>query len=99
MRHVVAMTKGGQLFIWDDGSHGCLGHNNSGGKELLPKRVEHGGFAELFIVCVATGCSHLAVIDSFGLVPIPLFFSIVLDSSRLAPILLFFSIVLDIATL
>jgi alpha-tubulin suppressor-like RCC1 family protein len=84
MKHVVAVTKGGRLFTWGFGPHGCLGHNNSIlSKELRPKRVEHGGFAELFIVCAAAGCSHSAAIDSSGLVPIPLFFSTVLDIATL----------------
>jgi hypothetical protein len=65
------------LFTWGDGSHGCLSHNNDHGEELRPKRVEYGGFAELFIVCAAAECSRSAAIDSFGLVPIPL--STVLD--------------------
>jgi hypothetical protein len=78
MSHVVAVTKVGWLFSWGDGCHGCIGHNNNC-NELRPKRVEHGRFAELFIVCASAGIFRSAAIDSFGLVPIPLFFSTILD--------------------
>jgi hypothetical protein len=58
LRHVVGVTKAGRLFTWDDGLHGCLGHNNSSCNELQPKRVKDGGFAELFIVCAVVGHSQ-----------------------------------------
>jgi hypothetical protein len=80
------MTKAGRLFTWGDGWHGCLGHNNCC-SELWPKRVEHGRFAELFIVCASTGISLSAAIDSSRLVPIPLFFSTILDIATLHIIL------------
>jgi hypothetical protein len=74
------------LFTWGYGESGCLGHNNSC-NELWPKRVEHGGFDELFIVCASAGYYHSAAIDSFGLVPIPLFFSTILVIATLEFIL------------
>jgi alpha-tubulin suppressor-like RCC1 family protein len=79
------VTKAGQLFTWGDGSYGCLGHNNSCNK-LRPKRVEHGGFAGLFIVCASAGYDHSATIDSSGLVPI-FSFSTILDIATLQFIL------------
>ena len=63
------MTKAGRLFTWGDGLYGCLGHNNNC-NELRPKRVEHGGFSGLFIVCASAGEYFSAAIDSSGLVPI-----------------------------
>jgi hypothetical protein len=80
--HVVAVTKAGQLFTWGCGFQGCLGHNNRC-NELWPKRVKHGGFAELFIVCAIAGCFRSTAIDSSGLVPILLFFSTILDIATL----------------
>ena len=82
MSHVVAVTKAGRLFSWGNGCHGCLDHNNNCNKVQL-NRVEHGGFAELFIVCASTGIYNSAAIDSSGLVPIPLFFSTILDIATL----------------
>jgi alpha-tubulin suppressor-like RCC1 family protein len=76
-RHVVAVTKAGRLFTWGDGLYGCLGHNNSC-NELWPKRVKHGKFGELFIVCASAGRYNSATIDSSGLVPI-FYFSTILD--------------------
>jgi hypothetical protein len=76
------VTKAGQLFTWGCGFQGCLGHNNRC-NELWPKRVKHGGFAELFIVCAIAGCFRSTAIDSSGLVPILLFFSTILDIATL----------------
>jgi alpha-tubulin suppressor-like RCC1 family protein len=84
--HVVAVTKAGRLYTWGNCSWGCLGHNNNSCNELRPKRVEHGGFAELFIVCATAGHFNLAAIDSSGLVPI-LYFSTILDIATLQFIL------------
>jgi alpha-tubulin suppressor-like RCC1 family protein len=67
-KHVVAVKKAGQLFTWGDGSHGCLGHNNSCG-ELWPKRVEHGRLLGCSL-CAFVGINCSAAIDSSGLVPI-----------------------------
>jgi alpha-tubulin suppressor-like RCC1 family protein len=75
--HVIAVTKVGQLFTWDDNRNGCLGHKNWSKVELWSKQVKDGWFAELFIVCASAGHYRSAAIDSFGLVPIPL--STVLD--------------------
>jgi hypothetical protein len=71
--HVVAVTKAGRLFTWGSGHYGCLGHNNKD-VELRPKRVEHGGFVGLFIVCASAGRFRSAAIDSSGLVPTFLLF-------------------------
>jgi alpha-tubulin suppressor-like RCC1 family protein len=79
------MTKAGQLFTWGVGLFGSLGHNNRC-NEFRPKRVEHGGFARLFIVCASTGHYHSAAIDSSGLVPISCF-SPILDIATLQFIL------------
>jgi alpha-tubulin suppressor-like RCC1 family protein len=79
--HVAAVTKAGRLFTWGLGLYGNLGHNNSC-NELRPKRVKHGGFAGLFIVCATAGDYCSAVIDSSGLVPIFCFFTI-LDNATL----------------
>jgi alpha-tubulin suppressor-like RCC1 family protein len=81
LAHVVAVTKAGRLFTWGHGWNGCLGHNNSC-DELWPKRVEHGGFAGLFIVCASTGHYTSTAIDSSGLVPI-FCFSTILDIATL----------------
>ena len=75
------MTKAGRLFTWGDGLDGCLGHNNEH-VELRPKRVKHGGFAGLFIVCASAGCNSSAAIDSSGLVLI-LCFPTILDIASL----------------
>jgi alpha-tubulin suppressor-like RCC1 family protein len=80
-RHVVAVTKVGRLFTWGDGSFGCLGHNNVC-KELWPKRVKHGGFAGVFIVCASAGHYRSLAIDSSELVPI-FCFSTILDIATL----------------
>jgi alpha-tubulin suppressor-like RCC1 family protein len=79
-KHVVAVTKVGRLFTWGSNLYGCLGHNNHNNKdiELRPKRVEHGGFVGLFIVCASTGHFRSAAIGSSGLVPI-FCFSTILD--------------------
>jgi hypothetical protein len=83
--HVGAVTKAGRLFTWGHGWYGCLGHN-MGYNELRPKRVKHGGFAELFIVCASAGHYRSAAIDSSGLVPI-FCFSTILDIATLQFIL------------
>jgi hypothetical protein len=70
------------LFTWGRGEYGCLDHNNNWCNELRPKRVEHGGFAELFIVCAVAGWSRSAAIDSSGLVP-TFCFSTILDIATL----------------
>ena len=62
------MTNVGRLFTWGSGWHGCLGYNNSC-NELWLKRVKHGRFAGLFIVCASVGHNHSVAIDSSGLVP------------------------------
>jgi alpha-tubulin suppressor-like RCC1 family protein len=85
--HVAAVTKAGWLFTWGSGLYDCLGYNSNSGKELRPKRVEHGGFSNLFVVCVCAGHYCSAAIDSSGLVPIPLFFSTILDTATLEFIL------------
>jgi hypothetical protein len=74
------VTKAGRLFTWGSG---CLGYNINNCEELRSKRVEHGGFAELFIVCVSAGDFRSAAIDSSGLVSILLFFSTILDIATL----------------
>ena len=79
------MTKAGQLFTWGGGFLGKLSHQNSC-NELRPKRVKHGGFAGLFIVCASIGHYHSAAIDSSGLVPIS-YFSTILDIATLQLIL------------
>jgi hypothetical protein len=73
------------LFTWGDGSHGCLGHNNSC-NELRPKRIEHGGFVGLFIMYASIGQYLSTTIDSSGLVPI-FSFSTILDITTLQFIL------------
>jgi hypothetical protein len=85
MNHVAVVTKAGRLFTWGDGLYGCLGHKNWC-KQLRPKRVEHGGFVGLFIVCASVGGSCSAAIDSSGLVPI-FCFSTILDIAKLQFIL------------
>jgi hypothetical protein len=70
------------LFTWGGGWLGWLGHNNYSCNELRPKRVEHGGFAGLFIVCASAGYFRSAAIDSSGLVPI-FCFSTILDIATL----------------
>jgi hypothetical protein len=72
------VTKAGRLFTWGSGSHGCLGHNNWWDDKPRPRRVKHGRFAGLFIVCASTGRRCSAAIDSSGLVPI-FCFSAILD--------------------
>jgi hypothetical protein len=72
------VMKAGRFFIWGNGLYGCLGHNNLCDVELGLKQVKHGRFAELFIVCAATGYSCLAAIDSSRLVPF-FYFSTFLD--------------------
>jgi hypothetical protein len=84
--HVVAVTKVGRLFAWGGCWYGCLGHNNNSFNKLRPKRVEHGGFVELFIVCASAGCYRSAAINSSGLVPI-FCFSTILDIATLQFIL------------
>jgi alpha-tubulin suppressor-like RCC1 family protein len=86
--HVAAVTKAGQLFTWSSRSQGCLTHNNIHCNELWPKRVEHGGVAELFIVCATAGFSYSAAIDSSRLLPI-FCFSIILDIATLQLFLIF----------
>jgi hypothetical protein len=68
--HVAIVTKAGWLFTWGSGSDGCLGHDNWEDPELQPRRVEHGGFAGLFIVCASARYHCSTAIDSSGLVPI-----------------------------
>lgn len=63
--HTLAVTKSGQLFSWGYGSNYCLGHDDFL-TELQPKRVEHGGFDDLFIASVSAGDEHSAAIDSSG---------------------------------
>uniref|UniRef100_A0A7I4D5J0 RCC1-like domain-containing protein n=1 Tax=Physcomitrium patens TaxID=3218 RepID=A0A7I4D5J0_PHYPA len=65
--HTLAVTKSGQLFSWGYGSNYCLGHDDFL-TELRPKRVEHGGFDDLFIISAAAGDEHSAAIDSLGYV-------------------------------
>jgi alpha-tubulin suppressor-like RCC1 family protein len=65
--HSLAVTKSGQLFSWGYGSNYCLGHDDFL-SELRPKRIEHGGFDDLFITSVVAGDEHSAAIDSSGYV-------------------------------
>ncbi|KAG0562187.1 hypothetical protein KC19_9G125100 [Ceratodon purpureus] len=65
--HTLAVTKSGQLYSWGYGSNYCLGHDDFL-SQLQPKRIEHGGFDDLFITSVVAGDEHSAAIDSSGYV-------------------------------
>lgn len=63
--HTLAVTRSGALYSWGYGSNHCLGHDDVA-NELRPRKVEHGGFDELFLATAVAGAEHSVAIDCLG---------------------------------